>query len=199
LCWAIKPLTRMFVDVLTRVTELVRMEAKARGRSRREGLTRARAAIPTVTGRKKAVVAVLLMNADNPAAASMINTGRRCGLVPARRRIARPAMSTTPVRCSAAVRIKRPRMTITVSLPKPAKARSAGTRPVRISASTVPNATTSVGTNSTENSARAAPRTISSRIIGQVMRSVLLSVAGTGLLRRLRERDGMIYPKGGCP
>jgi hypothetical protein len=64
------PLTTMLVDVLTRVTELVRIDEKASGISNFEGLIFDLRAMPMTTGTKKAVAAVLLMKALRPAAES---------------------------------------------------------------------------------------------------------------------------------
>ena len=61
----INSLITMLVEVLISVTELVRIEAKASGSSRREGLVLLCAAMPRTTGTKKAVAAVLLMKAES--------------------------------------------------------------------------------------------------------------------------------------
>jgi hypothetical protein len=58
-----RPLTTIFVEVLTRVTELLKMDENARGMSNLDGLIRVRRAIPITTGINRAVEAVLLMNA----------------------------------------------------------------------------------------------------------------------------------------
>ena len=58
-------LITMLVEVLMSDTELVRIEAKASGSSSRDGLVPLRAAMPSTTGMKKAVAAVLLMKADS--------------------------------------------------------------------------------------------------------------------------------------
>ncbi len=61
-----------------------------------------------------------------------------------------------PVRTSAAVNIKIPKIIIEVSLPKPSKAMLAGKTPVRISAIIRPRAITSAGKVSIENRTSAA-------------------------------------------
>ena len=61
----IKPLTTRLVDVLIKVTELERIDEKAIGRSSCDGDSDERRANPMAIGKKKAVAAVLLMNADN--------------------------------------------------------------------------------------------------------------------------------------
>src|SRR5262245_47247063 len=131
----------ILVEVLTRVTELVRIEAKAKGISSFEGLIRARWARPKTRGIKNAVEAVLLIKAHIVAEATRITPSSRLGSSPVKRRIARPQISTTPVRTRAAVRINKPRIIITVLLPKPAKAVSAGIKPVRIKESATPKPT----------------------------------------------------------
>ena len=150
------PLTTMFVEVLTSVTELVTIEANASGMRSFDALTPDFFAMPKTIGRKNAVEAVLLMNAPMPAEASMTIQSSRSGSVPAWRNTARPASSTTPVRSSAAVRMSRPRIMMTVSLPKPANACFAGSSPVKASASSRPSAMTSDETRSHQNSASAA-------------------------------------------
>ena len=118
----INSLITMLVEVLISVTELVRIEAKARGSSRREGLVLLCAAMPSTTGTKKAVAAVLLMKADSVATEIMMMASRKSGRLPAWPSIHRPTVSTMPVWERAAVMMKKPRIIITVLLPKPAKA-----------------------------------------------------------------------------
>ena len=158
----------MLVEVLTRVTELERIDAKASGRRSRVGLILVRRARPMTTGRKNAVAAVLLITALKLAAATMTTSSSRPGFSPVRRRIHRPARSTTPVFKSAAVRISSARIMITVSLPKPAKASPAGTRPVRVTDRRTPSATTSAGMRSREKSTSAAAKMASRRPISGV-------------------------------
>ena len=55
------PLTTILVEVATNVTELARIEAKAKGINNLLVLTRSRSANPKTIGRKKAVQAVLLI------------------------------------------------------------------------------------------------------------------------------------------
>ena len=57
-------LMTIFVDVLTSETELVRMEANAKGSRYREGLVACLIARPNTMGIKKAVAAVLLIKAE---------------------------------------------------------------------------------------------------------------------------------------
>src|SRR5688572_15542984 len=78
----INPLTTMLVEVLISVTELVRMEEKARGKSNLVGLMFALAAIPSTIGTKNAVQAVLLMKALSPDAEIMMTNNNRVGLSP---------------------------------------------------------------------------------------------------------------------
>src|SRR5262245_58434895 len=93
LYWVIKPLMTMLVDVLIRVTELVKIEEKASGIKNFEALTLARWAKPKTIGTKKAVEAVLLMNAPKTAEATMITINMRLGSLPVWRKMSRPAIS----------------------------------------------------------------------------------------------------------
>jgi hypothetical protein len=146
----------MFVDVLKSVHELVRMEANESGSRNFETLCRARAATPKVTGRKKAVAAVLLRNAENVATEIRITRSSRFGSVPPNRRMYRPARSTHPVRQRAAVMMSSPKIIITASLPKPANALSAGSTPQQTRARSKLSATTSAGMISHEKKTMAA-------------------------------------------
>lgn len=145
------PLTIMFVEVLTSVTELVRIEENAIGISSFDALISDFQAMPNTIGRKNAVEAVLLMNAPRTADAIITVHKSRSGVGLARLSTARPAMSTTPVRCRAAVRINRPRIMITVSLPNPSKAFFTGKSPVKTRVSRTPSAVTSADTGSHQN------------------------------------------------
>ena len=60
-------LATILVEVLIRVTELVTIEANASGRRYFEALIPFFLAKPSTTGRKNAVAAVLLMNAERVA------------------------------------------------------------------------------------------------------------------------------------
>jgi hypothetical protein len=81
-------------------------------------------------------------------------------------------MSTTPVRTRDAVRIRRPRISIVVSLPNPAKALSSGSKPVKISVNKIPRATISTATHSNEKRTMVTIRISSKRAIGIVMKAV---------------------------
>ena len=72
----------MLVDVLMSDTELVRMEAKAKGSRSRDGLVPLLAARANTTGIKKAVAAVLLMNADSTDADTMMTASRTARRLP---------------------------------------------------------------------------------------------------------------------
>ncbi len=167
------------VEELTRVTELDRMEANARGIKSFEALIFFRRARPRVMGTKSAVVAVLLINALRTAAETMITANKRFGLWAMRRRTARPTMSTTPVRVRAAVRISRPNIMITASLPKPANACLAGNRPLRMSVNKMPSAMTSAGSRSREKSTKATAMTKRSNAICKVMIPEASPIQGT--------------------
>ena len=80
------PLTTMFVEVLTSVTELVTIEENASGMRSLDALMPDFFAMPKTIGRKNAVEAVLLMNAPMPAEASMTIQSSRSGSVPAWRK-----------------------------------------------------------------------------------------------------------------
>ena len=80
-------LMTMLVEVLMSVTELVRMEAKASGSSSRDGLVPFRAAMPSTTGMKKAVAAVLLMKAESSETETITTAMSRNGRFPARSKI----------------------------------------------------------------------------------------------------------------
>ncbi len=75
--------------------------------------------------------------------------------------------------------ISRPRIIITVSLLKPAKALSAGSRPVAITASMTPSATTSAGMRSQANSTTATLRIARQMAMSGVMRTRLPLAAAT--------------------
>ena len=121
------------------------------------------------TGTKKAVEAVLLMNAPRPADASITTTNSRMGDVPVNLRIFPPTRSTTPVRMRAAVRMSSPRIMITVSLPNPWKATSGLSSLVKTRASTSESAVTSGEIFSMENRTTAASVKHRSRPISKVM------------------------------
>src|SRR5688500_8786675 len=105
LYWVINPLTTRLVEVLIKVTELVRMEENDSGISSLDGLILARLARPMTIGTKNAVAAVLLTKALMLAAVTMTTRTKRVGSSPVCRRMARPVKSMTPVRRRAAVRI----------------------------------------------------------------------------------------------
>lgn len=70
------------LDVLTSVTELLRIDENASGISSFDGLIFDRRAMPTTSGMKNAVDAVLLMNAPSTADETMITMSTRFGLLP---------------------------------------------------------------------------------------------------------------------
>lgn len=74
----------------------------------------ARLAIPKTIGIKKAVEAVLLMKAPSTAEETITTIWSRHGSSPVCRTMYRPTTSITPVRIKAAVRMRRPRIMITV-------------------------------------------------------------------------------------
>jgi hypothetical protein len=162
-------LITMLVEVLMSETELVRIDAKARGRSSRDGLVPLRAAMPRTTGRKKAVAAVLLMKTESSEAETITTATSNSGRSPARVRILWPTVSTMPVCDSAAVMMNRPRIITTVPLPKPASASSGGMRPVPTTASSTPSATTSAGMRSHENRMTATARMARQSMISTVI------------------------------
>jgi hypothetical protein len=171
--WVIKSLTTTFVEVPIKVTELARIEAKASGIRSLEALIFALRARPITTGIKKAVAAVLLINELNPAEATITIPKTRFGLLPVFSDKYLPNISTAPVRTRAAVKINKPRINMTVSLPNPANALSNGSKPVKIKVNKMPRATTSTGTHSTENSTRVIARINRRRAIDTVMYKVL--------------------------
>ena len=79
-------------------------------------------------------------------------------------------MSTTPVLIMPAVMTSRPRIMMTVSLPKPANALSDGNRPVAMMASMTPSAITSAGIRSQANRMIARPRMARQMAMSGVMR-----------------------------
>ena len=151
------------------VTELVRIEEKANGSRSWLGLILARSAKPITIGTKNAVDAVLLMKAPSPAEAIITTISSRKGDVPVSLRIAPPAMSITPVRINAAVRSRRPRIIMTVSLPNPAKAASGVRMPVKIRTRTRLSAVTSAGMASMANKTTLANTNNSTIAICKVM------------------------------
>ncbi len=72
----------MLVEVAISVTELARIDANASGIRNLAGLTFARCASPITIGRKKAVVAALLMNELRPPAVAMMISEMRFGWSP---------------------------------------------------------------------------------------------------------------------
>ena len=66
---------------------------------------------PITTGIKRAVAAVLLINALRTAGTNIVTRKRRFGWIPTLCKITPPAISTTPVRSNAAVRINKRFMT----------------------------------------------------------------------------------------
>ena len=120
--WVINPLMTILVEELTRVIELARMAAKARGMRYLEGLALLRRARLMVMGMKKAVEAVLLRKALITAAAIMMMV-KRCSDLPVEFfSRACPVISITPVLERPAVMMRMPRIIMLVSLPNPAKA-----------------------------------------------------------------------------
>ena len=81
--------------------------------------------------------------------------------------------------------MKKPRIIITVLLPKPAKAWSGVSSPVATIASMTPRATTSAAMRSHENSATAATRMARQVMICGVMRNVLPRAAACAACPRL--------------
>lgn len=159
----------ILVEELTRVIELARMAAKARGINRREGLFFVRRARLIVIGIKKAVAAVLLRKALIAAAAIMMTVKSCSGLPVECLSKAWPVISITPVLDSPAVMIRMPRIIMLVLLPKPAKAVSGGSSLVRITAISTVRATTSTGKYSMENRTTARTMIPSRRAMGSVM------------------------------
>jgi len=84
--------------------------------------------------------------------------------------MARATNSTTPLRTSAVVMISSERIMMTVSLPKPAKASRAGSKPVIMSVSNKPSATTSADTHSKEKRMSATRTRPSNRAMDKVTR-----------------------------
>jgi hypothetical protein len=98
------------------------------------------------------------MNAETAATATMMTGRKTAELRPAKRKTYPPEVSTTPVWMRPADMIRRPSSIITVSLLNPAKALSAGSNPVAMTASITPMAVTSAGIRSCANSTTAAAR-----------------------------------------
>ena len=134
-----------------------RMVPKASGISRREGLTPARLAAPDTGGRSTAAAAMLFMNRERKAPASITTTTSRCSLVPAMRTSRSPIWRVTPVRSSPAVRMKMARSVITAERLKPEKVSSVVSTPVVPSATTTSSATRSARSRSVSSSAMATP------------------------------------------
>jgi hypothetical protein len=176
-----RPLTTRFVDVPTSSTDDVTMEAKASGRSSGRTGVRARRASPRTTGTRNAVAAVLLMNVLSVAAVSTTTARIRNGARPVKRNMRPPRASTTPVRESAAVRIRRPRITMTVSLPKPRNASAGVNTPVATSRTTRARPTTS--------GAKRPLAKASAAVVASAKTTV------TGSIGRLRfDRSGQSHP-----
>jgi hypothetical protein len=176
-------LMTMFVDVLTSDTELVRMEANARGRRYRDGLVACFIARPRTMGMKKAVAAVLLINADRKDTESIITATRTAVLLPTCPNMYRPTKSTIPVWDRAAVMMKKPRIIMTVPLPKPANAWSVEIKLRAVTARRTPSATTSAGILSQANRKMAAPNTARH-----------WAICGVISMKTIQQRKGQVGP-----
>ena len=148
-----------------------RIAPNASGINSLEGLIFLRAAIPSTTGRNIAVVVVFFMTAAQSAAENMISAVIQNSLSPAARCKRRPTSSITPVFASPPVRINRPAIVITMSLPKPAKASAAVSVLVRTSAITRRSATSSIGIRSVANRTTATNSRMRTMAIGVVISS----------------------------
>jgi hypothetical protein len=161
------------------------MDAKASGMSSLAGLTLARRARPMTMGRKNAVAAVLLMKDPTAMAATMITSSSWLKGRTERRRKVCTTHSVTPVRSRAVIRISSPSIITTTSLPKPANALSAGSRPLRVRNSSRPSAVASVGQRSR------AKRTATTRIVPSVRRmGALIALAYRDPVQEKGEQGG---------
>ncbi len=119
-----------------------------------------------------AVVVVFFITAAQNAAANMISAVMRNSLSPAARCKRRPTRSITPVFASPPVKMKRPAIVMTMSLPNPAKASVTVSVLVRTSAITSRTDTTSIGIRSRLKRTRAtisSARTIAICVVTKIV------------------------------
>ncbi len=102
-CSRSRPLLTILV-VVNSVAMPPRMVAKASGMSSRDGFTFCRRAAPDTAGSSTAAAAMLFMNSDRKAPATMTSTTSRPSDPPAARPSHLPTFSPAPVRFSPAAR-----------------------------------------------------------------------------------------------
>ncbi len=162
-------LTRMFGGVPINVFRPPSSAANANGISSLDGGIFVRRDISITTGRNSDATPISFINPESTPTVSIIISSRRTSLEPARRSNRRPSSPATPVRDSAALRIRIAHTVTTAGLLKPDSASAGVTRPVSARLTSTISATRSSRTRSVMNSTTAASRITRTVMISRVM------------------------------
>jgi len=157
-CSSSAALIRMFGGVPIRVIKPPSSELKASGIRSREGARPVRRAMSMTTGSSNAATPTLFMNAERPAAVSMITMTSRPSLSPESLSTWRPRIPATPVRESPPLKMNTAQTVITAGLLKPDTAWLGSRSPVTARVTSTMSATMSTRTRSVTNRMTATTR-----------------------------------------